>query len=193
MTDPIWILTTPRTGSTLLAGYLTDALGLEPELTERYITNPGYAGLRVPAGTVPAFNKVFPHQYRAFWGDLDLSRVEREHPGVRWVYLFRRDRRAQAESYARAMTSGVWNVKPDDPPAPACDPPEFEAMLALADLWSEESLWWERLRDRPHASVCYEELAADPAGTLRRLLGWLGRPDMDAASLVPRTAKLRRV
>lgn len=94
-------------------------------------------------------------------------------PMARYVYLHRRDADAQALSLARARMTGVWHVRSGD------DPPEDRDVNPPAELVSdcrrqirEEVEGWGRFFDQHRISplsISYEEFAADPDSTVRRV------------------------
>jgi trehalose 2-sulfotransferase len=96
-------------------------------------------------------------------------------PNPRFIWMRRRDRVAQAVSFARAVQSGHWH-KWDPPPR---EEPEyrFDAIEALHDeleqLEHGWQAWFERKGVEP-LEVVYEEVATDPAGETRRVLEHLG-------------------
>lgn len=193
--NAIWILTTPRTGSTLLAGYINDLLNLDPEITEWYIAD---GSIRLEdAGKPPQNNKVFPDQFIKFHGDLDLGRIERQYPRMRYIHLVRSDLTAQAVSLAIADKTGVWNMSPDN----GQKLKEYNEMGVLVTmdnirrcrqyLATQDREWVERLRYREHITVVYECLIQRPRETLSCLLGWMGRRDIAIGDLSPRTAALK--
>ena len=100
-------------------------------------------------------------------------------PEPRYVLLRRRNTARQAISYCRAATTGVWFAtgKGDGSPHPEdCDLQQvrwFEETLI-----DHESKWRTYLRacQVTPLEVCYEDMAADLAGTLQRVLGFMGLP-----------------
>lgn len=103
-------------------------------------------------------------------------------PRPRFVWMRRRDRVAQAASFAKAVQTGHWHHW--DPPPHAAPSYRFDAIdtllrevEALERGWAE---WFARERVEP-LEVVYEELAADPEGQTRRVLDLLtvGQPTGD--------------
>jgi LPS sulfotransferase NodH len=112
-------------------------------------------------------------------------------PRPRFVWMRRRDRLAQAASFARAVQTGHWHHW--DPPAraePEARPDMVEALRAELD---ELEAGWERWfaeRGVEPLEVAYEELAADPAAETRRVLAFLGLPlDVEPRPLTVRTSR----
>jgi trehalose 2-sulfotransferase len=123
----------------------------------------------------------------------ELTRAEVLHaalPGLRIVEVTRRDRIAQAVSWARAAQDGVWVVS-DDEPTQAVDPPEYDAELIgnLVGLIEEGERAWRDLYAELGVVPCevvYEDLVADDgwAPTIRRVLDHLGL-DLDDGPVPP--------
>ena len=94
---------------------------------------------------------------------------------VRWVWLRRRDRRAQAVSWAFAAATGHFH---SDQPAGGA------ARLSIADLeraWSalaeQDRLWADRLVSEPLVrECCYEDWSARPRSLANDVLAWAGHP-----------------
>ena len=132
MSRSYFISTTPRTGSFLLAHAL-DSTGIagrpqeyfDPNFENLWLERLGIASDAeffekvLPEGTTPngVFSaKVHWHQFeylaeklQSVHGDgpiLDL--LERTFPGLRYVFLTRRDKVRQAVSYYRAIETNVW-------------------------------------------------------------------------------------
>ena len=106
--------------------------------------------------------------FRALFSDLHVIR------------LTRRDRVAQAVSWARAAQDGVWVVSDDDPPAPAGQAVyRYDLIANLERLLIEGEQGWPRLCAELGVTpleVEYEELAdpatyADAVGAVLRHLG----------------------
>ena len=143
-----------------------------------------YLDLVLSAGTTP--NGVFGA--KAMFGSLPgLDPV----PRPRFVWMRRRDRDAQAASFARAVQTEHWHHW--DPPAsaePESRPDMVEALRAELD---ELEVGWERwFADRgvEPLEVVYEDLAADPAGETKRVLAFLGLPlDVEPRPLTVKTAR----
>jgi LPS sulfotransferase NodH len=109
--------------------------------------------------------------------DADLLRRAFGH--TRFIYLRRRDAVAQAVSLLRAEQTGVWfetaqGAHEEPQQEPRFDFGEVRARVRLIGdhdaAWQE---WFASTGVRPYP-VVYEELAADPAGTTRGVLDFLG-------------------
>lgn len=112
-------------------------------------------------------------------------------PGAAFVNIIRRDRRAQALSWFRAVaTNEWWRFKDADngrrpAPAPALD---ADAVRALeGEIERQQSAWVQYFRDRgiKPLTVEYEVLDADYRGQIGRALAFLGLDASVARSLPP--------
>lgn len=112
--------------------------------------------------------------------------------GALFVNLVRRDRRAQALSWFRAIRTNQWFQSGTDPALPAPELDERAVLELQAHLdWQQSS--WEAFFERE--SVCpltleYEALADNYRGEIARVLAFLGL-DARAAELIP-SPSLRR-
>jgi LPS sulfotransferase NodH len=94
------------------------------------------------------------------------------------IHLWRRDSLSQAISLRLAAQSGFWNFTAE-PTTPPRHDLVVEDLAALRDarrkLVVDELLWrgWLRQSDWPVIHLCYEDLVADRAASLARLIGWL--------------------
>jgi LPS sulfotransferase NodH len=116
----------------------------------------------------------------------DLQVLRETFGPLRFVYLQRRDRLAQAVSWSRAEQTDVWyqaldGDRPSAKAEPTFDRSQIEHLLAVIDehnrAWQE---WFARTGVVPHA-VHYEDLDRDPAGTTRGVLASLGLDDAGGA------------
>ena len=130
--------------------------------------------------------------------ETDTARLEAVFGPMRFVYLNREDKLAQAVSYVTAQQSGLWHRRADGtelerlspPAAPSYDRAaiakamaEFEA---AARAWED---WFARERIAP-LRLTYDEVSGAPAGSLRRVLAHLGVDPHAADSVAPSVAKL---
>ena len=126
-----------------------------------------YVELVLAAGSTP--NGVFGA--KVMWGALpDLS----PFPRPRFVWVRRRDRIAQAVSFARAAQTGHWHHW--DPPPRELPTYSFDAVDALRREIDQLELAWEQWFDREGVEpleVVYEELLADPERETLRVLEFL--------------------
>jgi LPS sulfotransferase NodH len=101
-------------------------------------------------------------------------------PGLRFLWLRREDKLAQAVSHHTARVSGVWQKRAQ---AGAGGPPpeipfDFETIGRLVeDAVLQERGWRDFLagHEADTLAIGYEEFAADYEGTLTRVLAFLGR------------------
>lgn len=115
----------------------------------------------------------------------------------KYIWLRRRDRVAQAVSWAMALQTGIWYVARDSatPPPPPAAEPVFDFDL-VDDLYRRilegETGWAAYFRHhglRP-LELIYEEAVADPAAALREALSFLEiAADFDLSTILPGTAK----
>ncbi len=120
-------------------------------------------------------------------------------PGLRYLWLRRRDAARQAISYARAAQTDVWwqidGATPAAPRAGVAGRPTFDPH-GIARLEREvvqgDALWRRYFGDLgvTPLEVHYEALAADYASEIRRVLAWLGVGDGPATRVRP--PRLRR-
>jgi len=212
------ICASPRTGSYLLseglaatglAGRPTEFLSPSFQLywSERWSpsTYPDYLERVVAAGTTPngVFGlKVHSSQLSHFLCQAtgcarlplrdQAAVVEDWLPGVRYVWLRRRDRVRQAVSYARALQTHVW-WHGEPAPAPYGDPipgtQRFDFALIERCV---ESLGWEnagwasyfRANGIDPLELYYEDVAADRPAAVGQVLEYLDLPP-DAAARLP--------
>ncbi|WAS92939.1 Stf0 family sulfotransferase [Nannocystis punicea] len=113
--------------------------------------------------------------------------LERLFPGARYVNIVRRDVRAQALSFYRAIHTNQWARTPGVAPAPppALDPREVE-QLERQLTWQQTSwLQYFAARGIEPFTVYYESLAADYRGQIARVLEFLGLDGATARLLPP--------
>ena len=178
--ESYFVCATPRCGSWFLCGLLasTAVAGRPHEWFWRdtrtslerlwRVGGDEYVELVLAAGTTP--NGVFGA--KVMFGALpDLT----PFPDRRFIWMRRRDRVAQAVSFARAAQSGHWHHW--DPP-PRCVPKyRFDAIDVLASEIKELEQSWRRWFDESGVApleVAYEDLAAQPSGETARVLDFLG-------------------
>jgi LPS sulfotransferase NodH len=112
------------------------------------------------------------HQLRDALSGRDL---DAELPGLRLVYVRRRDHVRQAVSWARADQTGQWaSDHPDRGIVPRYDHAE---VVGLLERIEREELEWEGLFERRGQAplrIDYEELAPAPGAAVIRVLDHLG-------------------
>jgi LPS sulfotransferase NodH len=106
---------------------------------------------------------------------LEGRNLDAEFPGLRLVYVRRRDHVRQAISWARAIQTGQWASDH----AAAATKPRFDAteIGRLIDQVESEELLWEQLFERRGEEPLrfeYEDFAADPGPAVRSVLELVG-------------------
>ena len=199
-----WLCTTPRSGSSVLGDALThtEVAGRPteyfnrrfwPDLFARFgvaaatdylervvaetATPNGVFGTKVmlDADMAPTFDAL-----RERLGEPRLSDAEaatQAFPDLRFVYLTRRDKVAQAVSYCRAQQSGVWRRYHGSEPEPEGDAAfDYGAVHAQVQALTLREVRWQTffndLSARPHTAV-YEDLVLEPEHTIRKILTFL--------------------
>lgn len=199
------ILSTPRSGSTLLARSLeaTGRLGVPHE----YLNPNALAAWQfLEARELPPLDeylqeiegrrtspsgrfgiKVHYRQFVQHYGEAADWQAGKFLQGQdRLILSYRRDKLAQAVSYHRARVSGVWSSEHavlfgDRTPKR----PEFDAAaleICLREVEDGERAWRRLLAGRSFLPVALEDLIRDYTGTLREVLAWLGCPDCTPCS-----------
>lgn len=199
-----WLCTTPRSGSSVLgdalthtevAGRPTEYLNRRfwPDLFRRFevtaatdyldrvvtetATPNGVFGTKVmlDADMAPTFDAL--RERLGEPGLKDAEAVTRAFPNLKFVYLTRRDKVAQAVSYCRAQQSGVWRRYHGDEPEPEGDAAfDYGAVHAQVQALTLREVRWQtffsELSARPH-TVVYEDLVGEPEATVRGILAFL--------------------
>ena len=133
----------------------------------------GVFAARIMWGTL---DELVGHLRRAGSTGTDLDVVTRAFGPVRFVFLRRRDPIAQAVSWAKAEQTQYWHPGNVAVAEPRYDFEEIRHWHALVEqhnaAWQD---WFRRHGVHPY-ELWYEELAADPVGTVRNLLSDLGLP-----------------
>ncbi len=224
-TRPAYFLcSTPRTGSFLLAEALesTGIAGRPREffdptfekewLKELNITSDSeYLDKILWAGTTPngVFGaKVHWHQFGHLsaklrsiqgynWPDLEMLRET--FPGLRYIFLTRRDKVRQAVSYYRAIQTRVWwSIRPDaiegaiPPGEPAPLPPVPPFDFEQIDHWVNRLAFfewkWRRHFEKAGVKpfeVVYEDFIESYELNVRAILRHLELPQSEAARIAP--------
>jgi len=135
--------------------------------------------------------KGFPVQFEALHAAnpallADVMRTLMPSPErSRVVLLHRRDRTAHAISYARAILSGVWRAEQER--GGRAEPGYSRIAVERADkmIESQEQAWSGMLADLRIVplELWYEDVLADPAGTIDAVAGYLG-VEIDPAAAV---------
>jgi LPS sulfotransferase NodH len=208
-----FICSTPRTGSMMLADLLADT-GLAgradeffgepfrkqvvPGLTRRgfddYLvgctrkTEQGTFGVKLHWDQVEVFLHLLRLR-RGLGGLSDAGVIEAVFPAPSYVFLTREDTLAQAVSWWKAIASGKWV----DEESPAAEP-EFDAdgiAGRVRRIGEHNEAWrrWFEANGVEPLRVTYEELAADPATSARRVLEHVGVDVPPDLGVEPRTER----
>ena len=128
----------------------------------------------------------------------DAGRIATAFGTPLYLYNVRGDKVAQAISRIKAEQSGLWHRAADgsvreqggEYRAPQYDRAAIEA--SIAETTAHETEWrnWFAREGITPIEMTYEELSADPAAAIRRLLVALGRDPEAADRVTPRTSKL---
>jgi trehalose 2-sulfotransferase len=126
----------------------------------------------------------------AAWTGVAGDVLEHLFPGARFVHITRRDQRAQALSYFRALaTNEWWRIEGVPNTQKNGHVPVFDAAAVLAlerQLQVQDQAWttYFRARNSVPLTVEYEALAANYRGEVARVLDHLGL-DATAAAAIP--------
>ncbi|MEM9785778.1 MAG: Stf0 family sulfotransferase [Pseudomonadota bacterium] len=128
----------------------------------------------------------------------DLERFTAAFGELRFIHLLRRDKVAEAVSYAIAEQSGLWHRNADGSEMERIAPPaepiyDYDQIHSLyREVNDGHSHWQNWFHDQAIAPmrVTYEDLVDDPATQLRGILGHIGLDPDKAANITPGTAKL---
>jgi len=142
----------------------------------------------------------FIEQLRILYPEMlnDLSRLEAAFGKTLFVHLTRENKLDQAISYIKAEHSGLWHMASDgtelerlsDPKEPVYDAEAIAGQIAAAKAMDAAwESWFERERIKPFR-ILYDDLAAAPYATLRRLLTELGLECPPLNENTPPVAKL---
>ena len=128
----------------------------------------------------------------------DAGRFQKVFGATLFIHLTRRDKVDQAVSYLKAEQTGLWHVAPDGSELERVSPHRepvydaeklracFEMVTAYDCVWND---WFSREQINPFR-ISYDDLAADPIGTLRDVLGSLGLERLAANDVTPGVRKL---
>jgi LPS sulfotransferase NodH len=209
-----FVCSTPRTGSTMLGNLLADTglvgrageyfgeffrRDVVPQLTRRgfddylvdctrHARGTGVLGIKLHWDQVEVFLYLLRLR-RGLRGLSDRRVVEAVFPAPRFVWITRTDTAAQAVSWWKAITSGKWTDGRPVTGEPAFDLDGIEGRARRigeqTDAWRR---WFEENGIEP-LRLTYEELAADPTATARRVLGFVGVDVPADLAVEPRTER----
>jgi LPS sulfotransferase NodH len=205
---PVFIAATHRCGSYLLCDLLESYGGLpyaEEYLNDNLLTARRLlrCGPDVPNNTVlkqldehcqrefggtmikamwPAFLTIFHPMAVALYEDPKRLNdvVNALFPGVRFLFVRRRDKIRQAVSFERALQTGVWRQRVDAAPGDGHNVPlhySYRSILrCLRQLEEDESSWVEYFQNHQlnYHTIWYEDLVADREAVLQSALAYLG-------------------
>lgn len=128
----------------------------------------------------------------------DVARIEAAFGRTRFIHLTRADKVDQAVSLVRAEQTGLWHRAADGSELERTAPPREPAYDGAAIRAAYEQLMgyerdWAAWFDREQVSplrLTYDDLSADPAGTLAIVLAALGLPAEAADGITPGVARL---
>lgn len=215
-----WLLATvPRTGSTFVSHLLwaSGCLGAPLEYLNFVPAGPYGFASQSPAQQIELWRsalhrrtspngvfglKAFPAQFedlyptnRMLVDEVMRTLFARGRPAS-VVHLRRRDTKAHAISYARALLSGIWRKEQEGEDRPE---PEYsrEALIRAARMIEhQESIWQAMFRDLRVAplDIWYEDVLEDPEEAKSRVANYLGvEIDPAAAVTVPQIERQSRV
>jgi LPS sulfotransferase NodH len=128
----------------------------------------------------------------------DTARIAAAFGTPLYLFVERKDKVAQAISRSKAEQSGLWHRAADgsvreqggEYRAPEYDRAALD--VSIAETTAHEAEWrtWFARETIAPMEMTYEELAADPAAAIRRLMLALGRDAAVADRVSPRTSKL---
>lgn len=156
----------------------------------------GLFGLRLQRHSFDFFRKKLAVLYPE--GPADADRLAAAFGKTLFIHLTRQDKIGQAVSYVRAEQSGLWHRAADGSELERLSPPrpltyDRAALVECHDRFTRfdrDWLAWFAGQGIVPLTITYEDLAADPQATLRRVLERLGLEGSVADHAVPGVAKL---
>lgn len=210
-----FVATLPRSGSWLLAELLwnTGLVGepheyFRPDFTPLWSaewglpSDLGYAEyVKAAVSLTQTSNGVFcakVHWYQFAWllrqlaehpaADQQPAVLDTWFPDLRHVFLHRSDTARQAISYYRAATTQAWFTTRGSEPGPGVSEPDLQQVRWFEDVLVQHRKLWRDYFARSGATpleIRYEDLAADPPGTVNRVLAFLGLPEAAESTYQP--------
>ena len=165
---PVWIVGYPRTGSRLLTSYLNSTGSFNPLIDEwlgpKYVTE----------NLLPPYSVVHSHHFISKFSFGDKPLIEKSLPGIRYIWLRRRDLVATAVStFIARQTSIYWAKSKQDVEQHSNLPVRFGNGLftAYQEVRARDEFWKFYLtEDDEYITTYYEDIAED----LLRICDFLG-------------------
>jgi len=156
----------------------------------------GIFGLRLQRHSFDFFTRKLGVLHPARSSDVD--RFQAAFQRTLFVHLTRHDKIEQAVSYVKAQQSGLWHMAPDGTELERLSPhrePTYDGagLRACVETMTAHDRDWERWFETEAIEplrLSYEALAAEPSGTLRRVLDRLGVDPEAANGIAPGVRKL---
>ena len=126
------------------------------------------------------------------------ERIDAAFGTTLYIHLSRVEKVEQAVSYLRAQETGLWHAAPDGTEIERIEPrrePGYDRdaiRATVAEMIGQDRAWeaWFGEQDIEPLRLTYEELSADPAREIRRVLEALGADSAAAAGMAPALRKL---
>lgn len=176
---PVWIVANVRTGSHVLSGYLNGTGLFEPKFLEHFQNlidkESLIKGPIDPIIDLPRYSVVHSHQFCNFFSIAEKPLIERHLPGIRYVWLRRRDLVASVVSlFIARMTNFFWTDSARSIEYHAKIPVEYRPMLL--DIYfitkMRDAFWSHYLSEQDeYLTVFYEDL---DKGAMRSVFDFLG-------------------
>ena len=209
-----FVCSTPRTGSTMLGDLLADtglvgrageyfgqpfrrevAPGLSRRGFDDYLVGctqhargTGVLGVKLHWDQIEVFLYLLRLR-RGLRGAADREVIEAVFPAPCFVWLTREDVLAQAVSWWKAMTTRKWTDGRPVRGEPTFDADGIAGRIRRIEEQTEAwRRWFEANRIEP-LRVTYEQLTADPAAEVRRVLAFTGVSVQDDLIVEPRTER----
>lgn len=130
--------------------------------------------------------------------ETDQERIERVFGPMRFIYLSRADKVAQAVSFLKAEQSGLWHVARDgselERTHPAArlryDPVQIGERINRLRAYDRGWLSWFKAEEIKPISITYENLSKDPPAILRDVLCALGFAPSVGEHVTPSVQKM---
>lgn len=128
----------------------------------------------------------------------DLERIQAAFGDTLFIHLTRHNKLEQAISFVKATQTGLWHVAPDGselervsaPQEPVYDAREIAARVAEFKAYDKDWNAWFAKEKLVPLRLSYDELSADSAGSLARILDKLGLDWKTGQHISLPTAKL---